>query len=363
MLKSKAIFHCTIIPMFQSCGSMDPSEEEFEVLDVAHDDVYSDRGEISAGVEDNAVPKQSTINEEKDRSENIVQLSLSDLDLADFVRDDLSPYECKQQSDSEFSFLELPELEDGEREGSLDGDYAGPATPASSAWSLLDDDFSSDSDRPASESVGSSPSAISDEEFGEQTREEISSACNSVENLRETRKRRRKRKKKSDGLMMELFGGLSVCQIKEDAGLPGFVESSSGLPTSNIPTLTDLCMQKIHLYRKSHLIKSLMKSSEFPVGMRRNILSSNVQYSLTKSKLSWLWRNLEVLENKLTDYCKKYPTSSDKTKLALSFYCVSDIWKETDKSVLMDSCEKDKENHSVYHGIFVSENLEYYLGM
>ncbi|XP_056011121.1 uncharacterized protein LOC125680556 isoform X2 [Ostrea edulis] len=323
---------------------MESSLDDFEIVDEAHDDVYRDRGELSAGVEDCAVPRQSAINERKDQSENIV-LSLNGLDLADFILDDLSPDDFKQQSDSEFSFLELPEPQDRER--LLDGDYTGSTTPTSSAWSLLDCDFSSDNDVASSE-IGYSPNLINDDDSEEQKTERIPSTCNPVENKREMGKRRRKHKKKSDGLMMELFGGLSVCQFKEDAGLPGFVESSSGPSLSNIPTLVDLCMQKIHLYRKSHLIKKLIKSSHFPVGMRRTILSSNIQYSITKSKLLWLWQNIAVLESMMTNYFPKTNTS---------FYCVSNIWKEVDNSVLLEACFIDSMNP----GCFLYGNVEYYL--
>ncbi|XP_061184130.1 uncharacterized protein LOC133192183 [Saccostrea echinata] len=354
---------------------MDSSADDFEVVD-ATNDAYDEREgerssmkseELCAGEEFRSSLQLSFSGE--DQSKNVT-LSLKDLDLADFILDDLSL--DGSDHDSEFSFVEMPKAHDTEIELAAGEDFA--TTPASSAWSLLDSDFTSDSDRELPESEGSSSCLASDDDI-EIQKEEASPSDDELElqkkeekvpktdsrkaNKRSPKKKRSKQRTKTEQSMIkQLFGELSVCQNEEDDKLPDFVESGSAPTVSDIPSLVDLCMRKIHLYRKRHQIKKFIKSSWFPVGMRQTILSSNLQYSLTKSYLLWLQQNVSAFESWMIEDKKKGYTRDD-DRIKFSFCFLSNLWKdeESANSVLIEACF-DKRINDDY--IFYDKR-EYYL--
>lgn len=332
---------------------------DFEIVDNLNDD----QNEIPKEQPGKNIEKQladDAKSYERDHSENIQ--SIGDLDLADFILEDLSFDVCehknRSESGSEFSFIEVPVNQATDIEFFYD-DYSRQTTPASSDWSLLECGLTSDSDSDILELTRSSSSCSFTGE-NEERNESTSSPQQHASSKRGARKNRRKSKNVTDyNLMLQLFGGLSVCEGEEDNSLLEVQTQTSSVPTmSNVPSLTDMCMQKIHLYRKSHLIKKIIKSSHFPVGMKETILSSNLQYSVTKCKISWLAQNLSTLEEILERNMKQYPY----LKESYGFYCMSSIWKELENvnSVLMNACfdKGDIENY----GHYITVNVQYYMG-
>lgn len=333
---------------------------DFEIVDNVNDDLIDrPREQPREGIE-----RQSE-DEAKSNSENAQ--SIGDFDLADFILDDLSFDVCehKHQSDSgsEFSFLEIPE---NQAKGTAfsDDDYSRPTTPASSDWSLLECGLISDSDTEILELMKStSPCSSTSENENQNESTSLSQQCASSKKGA-SKKKRKSRNKTDHRLMLELFGGLSVCEVEEDSSLLEVqTQTASSVPTtSNVPSLTEMCMKKIHLYRKGHLIKNFIRSSHFPVGMNKTILSSNLQYSVTKCNFLWLCQNLSTVEDILAGNVKQYPYYYSKKSFGNEFYCMSSIWKELENvnSVLINACF-DKDGLENY-GHHITVDVQFYMG-
>ncbi|XP_062586018.1 uncharacterized protein LOC134247703 [Saccostrea cucullata] len=333
---------------------MDSSVDDFEVVDATNDEQKEEGSsvkseELCAGEEFRPSLQLSSSGEENQATN--VTLSLKDLDLADFILDDLSL--DGSDRDSEFSFVEMPKAPETEVEPAMammGEDFA--TTPASSTWSLLDCDFISDSDGELPESEESSSCLASEEdvEIHKQGEKEVPPTDTGKANKkREKKKRRKRRTKREESMIKQLFGELSKCQNEEEDKLPDFVEAGSAPSESDIPSLVVLCMRKIHLYRKRNQIKKFIKSSNFPVGMRKTVLSSNLQYSLTKSNLLWLQQNVSAFESLMTKEMNNV-YSRDNDKLMFSFCILSNLWKEMDSanSVLIEACFDNGINDAYY---------------
>lgn len=337
---------------------------DFEIVDNDNDDLIErPREQPREDIERQSADEAKS--NERDNSENFQ--SIGDFDLADFILDDLSFDVCetKQQSDSgsEFSFIEIPE---NQAIGTTfsDDDYSRPTTPASSDWSLLQCGLISDSDTESLE-LTKSTSPCSSTSENENQNESRPSSQQCASSKKGARKKKRKSRNKTDHkLMLELFGGLSVGDVEEDSSLLEVqTQTSSSVPTtSSVPSLTEMCMKKIHLYRKSHLIKSFIKSSHFPVGMNKTILSSNLQYSVTKSNFLWLCQNLSTVEKILTGNMNQYPFYHGENRTGNDFYRISSIWKELENvnSVLINACfdKDDLENY----GHHIRADVQFFMG-
>ena len=315
--------------------------------------------------------KKNRQSDESDRQELVP--SLDQFDLADYVLDDLSFdfSERHSDNDSEFSFIEIPGTQDRDA-GLSNKEYTIPNTPSSSEWSLLEcgqtSDIMIDVSDADLEEVVETKSQCSDVQSNEVTddRTESTQKCtkqNKADRRELTSSKKGKvRSQYNADLMMQLFGGLSMCGQQEEASLLEVQECTETVQSaSKIPSLTDLCMKKIHLYRKSPLLKRIIQSSKFPVGLKKTILSSNLQYSVTKSTLSWLLQNLSVLETKLARYDQRYPyTSRLKDGNSLLFDCMSNIWKQSDdvSSVLIDVCF----DRYVINSFIFYEQLDFNIG-
>lgn len=317
--------------------------------------------------------KEKLQSEEIDRPDLVP--SLDHFDLADYVLDDLSFdfNERHSDNDSEFSFIEIHVPGTQDRDAGLSNEeYTIPNTPSSSEWSLLECGQTSDIDVSDAdlEEVVETKNPCSDVQSDEVTenRTESTQKC-TKQNKADRRaliftsnKKGKARSQYNADLMMQLFGGLSMCGQQEEASLLEVQECTETVQSaSKIPSLTDLCMKKIHLYRKSPLLKRIIQSSKFPVGLKKTILSSNLQYSVTKSTLSWLLQNLSVLETKLARYDQRYPyTSRLKDGNSLLFDCMSNIWKQSDdvSSVLMDVCF----DRYVINSFIFYEQLDFNIG-
>lgn len=308
--------------------------------------------------------------EESDRPDLVP--SLDHFDLADYVLDLSFDFnECHSDNDSEFSFIEIHVPGTQDRDAGLSNEeYTIPNTPSSSEWSLLECGQTSDIDVSDAdlEEVVETKSPCSDVQSDEVTenRTESTQKCNKQSRADRraltSNKKGKARSQYNADLMMQLFGGLSMRSQQEEAPLLEVQECTDTVQSaSKIPSLTDLCMKKIHLYRKSPLLKRIIQSSKFPVGLKKTILSSNLQYSVTKSTLSWLLQNLSVLETKLARYDQRCPyTSRLKDGNSLLFDCMSNIWKQSDdvSSVLMDVCF----DRYVINSFIFYEQLDFNIG-
>lgn len=336
---------------------------DFEIVDNANDDLFERPREQPRECIERQSADEAKSNV-RDHSENVQ--SIGDFDLADFILEDLSCDVCEHihQSDSgsEFSFIEIPENQAIGTEF-FDVDCSRPTTPVSSDWSLLECDLTSDSDTKLLERLKSTSPCSSSSE-NENQNESTSSSQQCASSKKGAHKKKRKSRNTTDHrLMLELFGGLSVCEADEDSSLLEVqTQTASSVPTtSNVPSLTDMCMKKIHLYRKGHLIKNFIKSSHFPVGMNKTILSSNLQYSVTKCNFLWLCQNLSTVEDILAGNVKQYPYYYSKKSFGNEFYCMSSIWKELENvnSVLINACF-DKDGLENY-GHHITVDVQFYM--
>lgn len=347
---------------------------EWRVMDHLPSEKFEDSKELDSTARHNSgkeMEKEKLQSEEIDRPDLVP--SLDHFDLADYVLDDLSFdfNERHSDNDSEFSFIEIHVPGTQDRDAGLSNEeYTIPNTPSSSEWSLLECGQTSDIDVSDAdlEEVVETKSSCSDVQSDEVTenRTESTQKCTKQNKADRTaltsNKKGKARSQYNADLMMQLFGGLSMCGQQEEASLLEVQECTETVQSaSKIPSLTDLCMKKIHLYRKSPLLKRIIQSSKFPVGLKKTILSSNLQYSVTKSTLSWLLQNLSVLETKLARYDQRYPyTSRLKDGNSLLFDCMSNIWKQSDdvSSVLMDVCF----DRYVINSFIFYEQLDFNIG-